>query len=104
MIRHQIKVTADELRANADLAPLVRKGSLAVVGAFYSLGTGQVEVLTGAPTGSASASTSASPSASASGSASPSQSGSLSPSPSPSESASASPSDSASVSPSPDAS
>lgn len=102
MIRNQIKVTADELRANADLAPLVAKGSLAVVGAYYSLDTGGVEVLTGAPTGSASASPSASTSAGASGSASPSPSGSESESPS--ASASASPSESASVSPSPDAS
>ncbi|MCX4782281.1 carbonic anhydrase [Streptomyces sp. NBC_01264] len=85
MIRNQIKVTADELRANADLAPLVAKGSLAVVGGYYSLDTGQVEVLSGAPTGTASASpsasTSASASASASGSASPSESASGSPSP-----------------------
>ncbi|MCX5300859.1 carbonic anhydrase [Streptomyces sp. NBC_00193] len=108
MIRNQIKVTADDLRGNADLAPLVGKGSLAVVGAYYSLDTGQVEILTGAPTGSASASpsasTSASTSADASGSASPSPSASDSASASPSASASASPSGSASVSPSPDAS
>ncbi|WP_204357762.1 MULTISPECIES: carbonic anhydrase [unclassified Streptomyces] len=99
MIRNQVKVTADELRANADLAPLVRKGSLGVVGAYYSLDTGQVEVLTGAPTGSASASPSASPSdsASQSASASPSSSPSASPSQSPSPSGSASPSDSASA-------
>ncbi|MFE4257593.1 carbonic anhydrase [Streptomyces sp. NPDC056883] len=106
MIRNQIKVTADDLRGNADLAPLVGKGSLAVVGAYYSLDTGQVEILTGAPTGSASASPSASTSADASGSASPSPSASASASPSASasDSASASPSGSASVGPSPDAS
>ncbi|MFG2875276.1 carbonic anhydrase [Streptomyces sp. NPDC048337] len=49
MIRNQIRLTADELRANADLAPLVKKGSVAVVGAYYSLDTGEVEVLTGTP-------------------------------------------------------
>ncbi|MFJ7272469.1 carbonic anhydrase [Streptomyces sp. NPDC099050] len=106
MIRNQIKVTADGLRANADLAPLVGKGSLAVVGAYYSLDTGRVEILTGAPTGTASASpsasTSASTSASASASASPSPSESASESAS--ASASGSPSESASASPSPDAS
>jgi carbonic anhydrase len=37
------------LRSNQDLAPLVEKGSLAVVGAYYSLDEGKVEVLTGAP-------------------------------------------------------
>ncbi|MFE4632696.1 carbonic anhydrase [Streptomyces sp. NPDC056773] len=67
MIRNQIKVTADALRGNADLAPLVRKGSLAVAGAYYSLDTGEVEVLTGAPAGTASPS----PSVSASVSPSP---------------------------------
>ncbi|MEV7544829.1 carbonic anhydrase [Streptomyces sp. NPDC089915] len=51
MIRAQVRLTADELRGNADLAPLVRKGTLAVVGAYYSLDTGRVEVLTGAPPG-----------------------------------------------------
>ncbi|MFI7357056.1 carbonic anhydrase [Streptomyces avidinii] len=49
MIHQQIRITADELRANADLAPLVKKGALAVVGAYYSLDTGKVDVLTGAP-------------------------------------------------------
>ncbi|MFG2987941.1 carbonic anhydrase [Streptomyces sp. NPDC048257] len=49
MIHHQIRVTADDLRANADLAPLVKRGALAVVGAYYSLDTGKVGVLTGAP-------------------------------------------------------
>ncbi|MEU2673927.1 carbonic anhydrase, partial [Streptomyces sp. NPDC007164] len=32
------------------LAPLVAKGTLAVAGAYYSLDTGKVEVLAGAPT------------------------------------------------------
>ncbi|MCW7941345.1 carbonic anhydrase [Streptomyces hygroscopicus] len=49
MTRAQIKLTANKLRSNQDLAPLVRKGALAVVGAYYSLDTGAVEVLTGAP-------------------------------------------------------
>ncbi|MFJ7586485.1 carbonic anhydrase [Streptomyces sp. NPDC097617] len=49
MIHQQIRITADELRANADLAPLVKKGDLAVVGAYYSLDSGKVDVLTGAP-------------------------------------------------------
>ncbi|MCX4529734.1 MULTISPECIES: hypothetical protein [unclassified Streptomyces] len=49
MLRRQSKVTADDLRANADLGPLVKKGALAVVGAYYSLDTGEVTVLTGAP-------------------------------------------------------
>ncbi|SHL39994.1 carbonic anhydrase [Streptomyces yunnanensis] len=49
MARAQVKLTAAELRSNQDLAPLVAKGALAVVGAYYSLDTGTVEVLTGAP-------------------------------------------------------
>ncbi|MFI1147901.1 carbonic anhydrase [Streptomyces sp. NPDC020817] len=49
MTHHQIKVTADDLRANSDLGPLVAKGALGVVGAYYSLDTGKVDVLTGAP-------------------------------------------------------
>ncbi|MEU6341482.1 carbonic anhydrase [Streptomyces sp. NPDC046977] len=49
MTRAQIRITADGLRTNRDLAPLVKKGSLAVVGAYYSLDTGKVQVLTGAP-------------------------------------------------------
>ncbi|MFF3090828.1 carbonic anhydrase [Streptomyces nojiriensis] len=49
MIHQQIRVTADDLRANSDLAPLVKKGALAVVGAYYSLDTGKVDILTGAP-------------------------------------------------------
>lgn len=49
MARAQVKLTATDLRSNQDLAPLVGKGALAVVGAYYSLDTGEVEVLTGAP-------------------------------------------------------
>ncbi|MGW1160277.1 carbonic anhydrase [Streptomyces sp. NPDC002513] len=49
MARAQVKLTATALRSNEDLAPLVDKGSLAVVGAYYSLDTGKVEVLDGAP-------------------------------------------------------
>ncbi|MFE6623939.1 carbonic anhydrase [Streptomyces sp. NPDC008086] len=49
MTRVHVKQTAADLRGNADLAPLVKKGDLAVVSAYYSLDTGRVEVLTGAP-------------------------------------------------------
>ncbi|EST19189.1 carbonic anhydrase [Streptomyces roseochromogenus] len=49
MIRIHTKQTSAALRSNKDLAPMVRKGDLAVVSAYYSLDTGQVEVLTGAP-------------------------------------------------------
>jgi carbonic anhydrase len=49
MTRAQVKLTADALRGNRDLAPLVGKGVLAVVSAYYSLDTGRVEVLNGAP-------------------------------------------------------
>ncbi|MFD9207953.1 carbonic anhydrase [Streptomyces sioyaensis] len=49
MARAQVTLTAANLRSNQDLAPLVEKGSLAVVGAYYSLDTGKVEVLAGAP-------------------------------------------------------
>ncbi|MEU8682082.1 carbonic anhydrase [Streptomyces sp. NPDC048611] len=49
MARAQVTLTASDLRTNQDLAPLVRKGTLAVVGAYYSLDTGKVEVLSGAP-------------------------------------------------------
>jgi len=49
MTRIHIKQTAAELRSNKDLAPLVKKGDLAVVSAYYSLDTGRVDVLTGAP-------------------------------------------------------
>jgi carbonic anhydrase len=49
MARAQVELTADDLRSNRDLAPLVKKGALAVVGAYYSLDTGKVEVLAGAP-------------------------------------------------------
>ncbi|MFF1836256.1 carbonic anhydrase [Streptomyces sp. NPDC058231] len=49
MARAQVKLTAADLRSNRDLAPLVAKHALAVVGAYYSLDTGKVEVLAGAP-------------------------------------------------------
>ncbi|MFJ8478383.1 carbonic anhydrase [Kitasatospora sp. NPDC094011] len=49
MSRAQVSLTAADLRTNPDLAPLVAKGALAVVGAYYSLDTGVVEVLSGAP-------------------------------------------------------
>ncbi|MFF8971121.1 carbonic anhydrase [Streptomyces sp. NPDC014995] len=49
MIRIHAEQTAEDLRANRALAPLVKKGALAVVSAYYSLDTGRVEVLTGAP-------------------------------------------------------
>lgn len=49
MARNQVTLTAAALRSNQDLAPLVKKGTLAVVGAYYSLDTGKVEVLAGAP-------------------------------------------------------
>lgn len=50
MIRVHARQTAAGLRANPALAPLVKKGSLAVVSAYYSLDTGRVEVIEGAPT------------------------------------------------------
>ncbi|MEV0612022.1 carbonic anhydrase [Nonomuraea sp. NPDC050404] len=49
MAKAQVKLTADALRGNRDLAPLVAKGRLAVVSAYYSLDTGEVEILNGAP-------------------------------------------------------
>lgn len=49
MARAQVTLTATDLRDNQDLAPLVGKGALAVVGAYYSLDTGKVDVLVGAP-------------------------------------------------------
>ncbi len=49
MIRIHVKQTSAGLRSNKSLAPLVKKGDLAVVSAYYSLDSGQVEVLTGAP-------------------------------------------------------
>ncbi|MFB9397176.1 carbonic anhydrase [Streptomyces echinatus] len=49
MARAQVELTATKLRSNHDLAPLVGKGALAVVGAYYSLDTGKVEVLADAP-------------------------------------------------------
>ncbi|MDX3452533.1 carbonic anhydrase [Streptomyces sp. ME02-8801-2C] len=49
MIRAHANLTAADLRSNASLAPLVKKGDLTVVSAYYSLDTGRVETLTGAP-------------------------------------------------------
>ncbi|MDX3645518.1 carbonic anhydrase [Streptomyces sp. MB09-02B] len=49
MIRAHANRTAADLRSNAALAPLVKKGDLSVVSAYYSLDTGRVETLTGAP-------------------------------------------------------
>lgn len=49
MARAQVTLTATALRSNQDLAPLVGKGALAVAGAYYSLDTGKVEVLSGEP-------------------------------------------------------
>ncbi|UBU11465.1 carbonic anhydrase [Nonomuraea gerenzanensis] len=49
MARAQVKLTADALRGNRDLAPLVARGALAVVSAYYSLDSGKVEILNGAP-------------------------------------------------------
>lgn len=49
MIRAQIELAANGLRSSPDLAPLVAKQDLAIVGAYYSLDTGAVEVLSGAP-------------------------------------------------------
>ncbi|MFE5285918.1 carbonic anhydrase [Nocardia sp. NPDC056611] len=49
MARAQVRLVADRLRGNADLAPMVGEGRMAVVGAYYSLDTGEVEVLSGAP-------------------------------------------------------
>ncbi|GGS53891.1 carbonic anhydrase [Streptomyces violaceus] len=49
MTRVHVNQTAAGLRSNKDLAPMVKKGDLAVVSAYYSLDTGRVEVLSGAP-------------------------------------------------------
>ncbi|MFC9501249.1 carbonic anhydrase, partial [Streptomyces sp. NPDC056982] len=49
LARAKVTLTAADLRTNNDLSPLVKKGELAVVGAYYSLDTGKVEVLSGAP-------------------------------------------------------
>ncbi|GHH31326.1 carbonic anhydrase [Streptomyces lanatus] len=49
MIRVHARQTATGLRRDPALAPLVKKGGLAVVSAYYSLDTGRVEVLDGAP-------------------------------------------------------
>jgi carbonic anhydrase len=50
MIRVHTKQTAAELRSTGNLAPLVKKGDVTVVSAYYSLETGKVEILEGAPT------------------------------------------------------
>ncbi|MGF0169615.1 carbonic anhydrase [Streptomyces sp. Marseille-Q5077] len=49
MIRVHARQTAADLRRDPSLAPLVKKGDLAVVSAYYSLDTGRVQVLDGAP-------------------------------------------------------
>jgi carbonic anhydrase len=49
MIRVHAQQTAAGLRTDPALAPLVKKGKLAVVSAYYSLDNGRVEVLDGAP-------------------------------------------------------
>lgn len=49
MARAQAELIANDLRSNPELAPLVAKRDLAVVGAYYSLDTGAVEVLSGRP-------------------------------------------------------
>ena len=49
MTKNQARLTADALRTNKDLTPMVGKAALAVVGAYYSLDTGRIQVLTGAP-------------------------------------------------------
>ncbi|MFF6783322.1 carbonic anhydrase [Streptomyces sp. NPDC012510] len=49
MIRVHSRQTARDLRSNPALAPLRKKGTLSVVSAYYSLDTGRVEVLDGAP-------------------------------------------------------
>ncbi|MGC9542457.1 carbonic anhydrase [Streptomyces sp. UG1] len=49
MVRVHARQTAAGLRRDPALAPLVKKGGLAVVSAYYSLDTGRVEVLDGAP-------------------------------------------------------
>ncbi|MGW0822080.1 carbonic anhydrase [Streptomyces sp. NPDC002845] len=49
MVRSHIRQTAAELRSNKSLAPMVKKGDLAVVSAYYSLDTGEVEIMGGKP-------------------------------------------------------
>lgn len=49
MARTQVELIANLLRDDQDLAPMVSKGTLAVIGAYYSLHTGQIEILSGAP-------------------------------------------------------
>ncbi|WP_349307755.1 hypothetical protein [Streptomyces sp. HNM0645] len=43
--RAQAALTAEALCSNQDLAPLVKEGSLDVVGAYYLLDSGKVELL-----------------------------------------------------------
>ncbi|MEV7885821.1 carbonic anhydrase [Streptomyces sp. NPDC002817] len=50
MIRIHARQTAAALRTNTSLSPLAEEGDLAVVSAYYSLDTGRVDVLNGAPT------------------------------------------------------
>ncbi|MDQ0596778.1 carbonic anhydrase [Streptomyces canus] len=50
MIRVHAGQTAAALRSNTSLSPLAEEGELAVVSAYYSLDTGRVDVLNGAPT------------------------------------------------------
>ncbi|MEU9915944.1 carbonic anhydrase [Streptomyces sp. NPDC051001] len=50
MIRVHARQTAAALRSNTLLSPLAAEGDLAVVSAYYSLDTGRVDVLNGAPT------------------------------------------------------
>ncbi|MET8295177.1 carbonic anhydrase [Streptomyces sp. NPDC005180] len=83
MVRNQIRLTAEVLGGNADLAPLVRKGTLAVVGGYYSLDTGKVEILTSTPpsaTSSATARTTPEPSGTRAGTLRPSGTTSAAPS------------------------
>ncbi|KOG08766.1 carbonic anhydrase [Streptomyces viridochromogenes] len=49
MIRAHAQQTAAGLRTDPALAPLVKKGGLAVVSAYYSLDTGRMEIIDGAP-------------------------------------------------------
>ncbi|MFE9023508.1 carbonic anhydrase [Streptomyces sp. NPDC007808] len=49
MIRAHTRQTAADLRRSSNLSPLLRKREVAVVSAYYSLDTGRVEVLGGAP-------------------------------------------------------
>lgn len=50
MIRVHATQTAAAPPSNTSLSPLARQGDLAVISASYSLDTGRVDVLNGAPT------------------------------------------------------